>query len=233
MIRWKEFLFFWEWSNPESLVTHDSSPDKEYSDNHPSILLNSRVPCSWKENVNLALLFKIFIIRCWFGIGSICLGHDMSSIFIWTFSLTAAAALVDLKFVFIENYSSWKEHDYEKEVGWNDDGSINSEGLNGHHWAQSIWQECNSCSTWCDSYSSHCSLPSIRHSLFLIALEHFDKGTLSPSINKDEDVVSSNTKDDEDDEVVQISIELYSKYSLVENSSEAKWEKDEEQANSS
>ena len=62
-------------------------------------------------------------------------------------------------------------------------------------------------------------------------MEDLNAGTLSPRINEHKDIISSNTKHNEDDKVVKVSIKGDSEQSLMENCRKTKGQKYQKNTN--
>jgi len=93
--------------------------------------------------------------------------------------------------------NSWREyHDDEQIVDWNDNTCENSEGLDSDQLTQTICKESNCSRTRGNSHCSHGSSERVSKSLFFCVHDpSVHLSALLVCIVEDENIISSNTKD--------------------------------------
>ena len=103
----------------------------------------------------------------------------------------------------VEYYCRWKEQHYQNVIHEYDDAGEYSESTHRHQLAGNVDEEGHSRCTASHCHCPHTSSKSVRHPLLDISSEQRYLLTLSPPINENKDVISSNPQDDEHHHGVQ------------------------------
>ena len=123
-----------------------------------------------------------------------------------------------------------RQHDVDQNVvDRNDDGGVDSKCFNWQNLAEGISDESAASSAGCDSHSLGSLPEGVSQPLSQTSLELLNVLTLSPGIDDDKNIVTSNTKNDEHHKVVDRDEEADSKHVLVDELSD--WEREQDHQN--
>ena len=121
-------------------------------------------------------------------------------------------------------YDHWRQHDVDQNViDWDDDGCVDTKSFNGQDFAECICHESATGSARSDGDSLSSLSEGVSHSLSNATSELLNLLTLSPSINDDKNVITSDTQNNKYDKVMDRDEEADSEDVLVDKLSN--WER--------
>jgi hypothetical protein len=198
MILFEKLFSFCQWTYIFCKVASIDSPPHKNHHNEPSKVPDSIIPFFFKKQPHDAFRGDIFLFY---------------------------ASALNIPFMDIDHWGH--QQTCQDVIYWHDNSCINAKSSDGHNIAEGVGQESDTGGGRSDSDGHGRTLEGVGHALAEVAFVFRDVFALSPAVHDDKNVVSRNSKDDEDYHDVQCGKVCYSENYSVDNLCEWKREKNQ------